>query len=39
MLNPAGAVDAPVARLFALERQWRRATDQHRSATRVTYES
>jgi hypothetical protein len=28
--NPAGAVDAPVAFLFAFERQWRRAADQRR---------
>jgi hypothetical protein len=29
--NPAGAVDAPIARLSAIESQGRRATDQHRS--------
>ncbi len=28
--NPAGAVDAPIAFLFAFECQGRRATDQHR---------
>ena len=28
--NPAGAVDAPIARLLAFERQRRRATDQRR---------
>ena len=31
--NPAGAVDAPIARLFAFDYQGRRATEQHRSAT------
>ena len=31
--NPAGAVDAPIARLFAFDCQGRRATDQQRSAT------
>lgn len=30
--NPAGAVDAPIARLFACEWHWWRATDQQRSA-------
>ena len=30
--NPAGAVDAPIARLFAFDCRWRRATDQRRSA-------
>ncbi len=29
--NPAGAVDAPIAFLFAFLRQRRRATDQQRS--------
>ena len=28
----AGAVDTPIPRLFAFDRQWRRATDQRRSA-------
>jgi hypothetical protein len=27
--NPAGAVDAPIGRLFAFVGRWRRATDQH----------
>jgi hypothetical protein len=31
--NPAGAVDAPIAFLFAIVRPWRRATDQHRWTT------
>ncbi len=30
--NLAGAVGAPIASLFAFERQGRRATDQHRWA-------
>ena len=28
--NPAGAVDAPITRLFAFGYKSRRATDQHR---------
>ena len=28
--NPAGAVDAPIASLFAFDCHWRRASDQHR---------
>jgi hypothetical protein len=28
--NKAGAVDAPMTRLFAFDCQWRRATDQRR---------
>src|SRR6266404_210359 len=28
--NSAGSVEAPIASLFALVRQWRRATDRHR---------
>ena len=33
MANKAASVDAPIARLFAFERQWRRATDQRRYAS------
>jgi hypothetical protein len=35
-LNPAAAVDAPIARRFYIGRYWRRATAQHRSATTHT---
>ena len=31
--NPARAVDAPITRVFAIDRQGRRATDERRSAT------
>jgi len=34
MTGPTPTVDAPIARLFAFERQWRRATDQRRSQER-----
>jgi hypothetical protein len=37
--NLAGAVDAPIARLFAFDCWWRRATDQQRSVAETKPEA